>query len=128
MEGPCPDDSLTGSDRERQLADVPVGTLLASVHLALHPAGALRQPPLLPGLREVTPPRVFPAGHVVSLPDMVGRWQVWSQSMEAPGAYFFVPFDDEAHESGIKFVVGKAIQKRMSPFPEITVLRIERKR
>ena len=69
----------------------------------------------------------FPVGHLVVLPDLPGRWQVWSRSDDTPGAYFFVPFDEDAHEAGIKFVVGKAIERRTDPRPVITVLRVERK-
>jgi hypothetical protein len=71
---------------------------------------------------------VFPAGHVLRLPDMPGMWQVWSLSSAAPGAYFFVPYDEEARKLDIKFVVGKAIEKKTSTRPEITVLRVEKVR
>lgn len=69
---------------------------------------------------------VFPAGHLTVLPDLPGRWQVWSRSAESPGAYFFVPYDGEAREQGVKYVVGRAIERRGHPHPEITVLRIEK--
>lgn len=70
---------------------------------------------------------VFPPGHVVDLgPALPGRWQVWSKSSDAPGAYFFVPYDEEAREQGVKYVVGRAIERRGQGLPEVTVLRIEK--
>lgn len=68
---------------------------------------------------------LFPLGHVVQLPDMPGKWQVWSRSGDSPGAYFFIPYDDEAKEQGLKYVVAKAIDSRREPRPVITVLRTE---
>ena len=70
---------------------------------------------------------VFPPGHVLQLgPALPGRWQVWSKSSDAPGAYFFVPYDEESREQGVKYVVGRAIEKRGAAHPEITVIRIEK--
>lgn len=68
----------------------------------------------------------FPAGHVTSLPDLPGRWQVWSLASESPGAYFFVPYDEESRGQGVKYVVGRAIRRRGEGLPEVTVLRIEK--
>lgn len=50
-------------------------------------------------------------GSYVSVPELDGRWSVWSMSGEAPGCYFVVPADDDARLHGVKYAVIRAINK-----------------
>lgn len=43
------------------------------------------------------------AGREVVQPGLPGRWSVWSQSSDGPGAHFVVPSDEVARETGVKF-------------------------
>lgn len=43
------------------------------------------------------------AGREVSQPGLPGRWSVWSQADQGPGAHFVVPVDDAARSTGVKF-------------------------
>lgn len=53
-------------------------------------------------------------GSYIELPDLPGRWQVWSKSDEGPGAYFVV--------QGGRCATIRATAKKGKPFPEIRVL------
>jgi hypothetical protein len=64
-------------------------------------------------------------GSIMSVPEVAGRWSVWSQSNEAPGAHFLIPIDDEAKAIGAKYLVIRAVHKRDSTYPLITVLRAD---
>lgn len=64
-------------------------------------------------------------GAAVDVPELPGRWSVWSACSEAPGAVFVVPADDKARSAGIKFAVVKAIQKAADNKPTITVVRTD---
>lgn len=67
----------------------------------------------------------LPVGYIMSLPDLPGRWQVWSMAGEARGAYFFVPYDEAARATRFKYVVAKIVYPKHQPKPTITVLRTE---
>lgn len=74
---------------------------------------------------EETDMPALPVGAPVYLPELAGRWSVWSQSSESPGAYFIVPADDEARTVGAKYVVIRAKMTRGSAKPELSVLRTD---
>jgi len=75
--------------------------------------------------REEADMAVLKLGTILSPPDLAGRWSVWSQSSEAPGAYFITPADDEAKALGAKYAVIKAIARRGDFRPEIKTLRTD---
>lgn len=64
-------------------------------------------------------------GGTVTLEGLDGRWNVWSQADEGPGAYFLVPLDRVAMATDIKYAVIRATQKRGEAFPELTLIRTE---
>lgn len=64
-------------------------------------------------------------GTVLELPDLPGRWSVWSPSADAPGAVFVTPTNDEARATGVKYAVVKAINKASQAKPEMTLLRTD---
>lgn len=59
---------------------------------------------------------------VLGLP---GRWTVWSKAADAPGAYFVVPADDEAHDLGLKVAVIKAVMGRSASQPALQLIRTD---
>lgn len=65
------------------------------------------------------------AGSVASLPELPGRWSVWSKSDETPGAHFFVPLDDPARASGVKYAVVRVTNVQGVAEPRLSVLRTE---
>lgn len=67
----------------------------------------------------------LPAGHVMTIEGLPGRWQVWSQSGNTPGAYFFVPSNEEARAADIKYVEVRVIYKRAEPKPTTQVIHAE---
>lgn len=69
----------------------------------------------------------LPAGHVMSIEGLPGRWQVWSQSGNTPGAYFFVPSNNEAWSTDIKYVEVRVIYSRSTPKPTTKVINIEKR-
>lgn len=54
-----------------------------------------------------------------------GKWVVWDDAGDAPGASFMTPGDDEARAMGLKYVVIKAINSAGSGLPTITLLRTD---
>lgn len=65
------------------------------------------------------------AGAQVEVPELPGKWSVWSQAADAPGAYFVVPLTPPAHDMGLKYAVIRAIQKQTEPRPTIHLLRTD---
>lgn len=66
------------------------------------------------------------AGSTTSaIPDLPGRWSVWSKSDEGPGAHFFVPADEQARGAGVKFAVVRVTNVKGAADPLFTVLRTE---
>jgi hypothetical protein len=53
-------------------------------------------------------------GQAIEVPGLPGRWQVWSQSAEQPGAYFVV--------QGGQVATVKARRVRGVPFPQVELL------
>jgi len=64
----------------------------------------------------------LPYGHTTPLPGLPGRWSVWSGADVTPGGYFFVPANDEARQTGHKYVVVKVIYPRSAAHPEFKLL------
>lgn len=64
-------------------------------------------------------------GAPVHMPELAGRWSVWSQSSESPGAFFILPADDEARGVGVKYAVIRAKTKRTEAKPELSLLRTD---
>jgi hypothetical protein len=64
-------------------------------------------------------------GAALRVPDLAGRWSVWSKSDETPGAYFVVPLDDEARGLGVKYAVVRARTVRGAASPTLTVVRTD---
>lgn len=52
------------------------------------------------------------AGRETVQPGLPGRWSIWSQSADSPGAHFVVPIDESARETGIKFATVRIKQPR----------------
>jgi len=65
------------------------------------------------------------AGTPIRVEHLPGRWSVWSEAADCPGAYFLVPLDVEAQAVGVKYAVVRVIQPRDRAFPEITILRTD---
>lgn len=59
-------------------------------------------------------------GASITIPELPGKWSVWSKSDECPGAYFIVP-----KEGGSGYAVIRATQTRQNPNPIITLIRRE---
>lgn len=64
-------------------------------------------------------------GSILTPPDLDGKWSVWSQADDAPGAYFLIPADEEALRTGIKFAVVKATMRRESHSPHLALIRTD---
>lgn len=64
-------------------------------------------------------------GATVHLPELAGRWSVWSQAAETPGGFFIVPMDDEAKAVGAKFAVIRAKNTRTEVKPQLSLLRTD---
>lgn len=64
-------------------------------------------------------------GSTTAVPELPGRWSVWSASGEAPGAHFVVPVDDEAKALGVKFASIRVTVLRGSHEPRIELLRTD---
>lgn len=64
-------------------------------------------------------------GTVLEIPELPGRWSVWSPSADAPGAVFAVAADDTARALGVKYAVVTAIQKTTEAKPTISLLRTD---
>lgn len=43
------------------------------------------------------------AGRELVQPGLPGRWSIWSQAGDGPGAHFVVPADEAARATGVKF-------------------------
>lgn len=69
----------------------------------------------------------LPNGHVMDVAGLPGRWQVWTQSGNSPGAYFLVPFDELALTADLKWAEVRLVYKRTSAIPTSTILHRERK-
>lgn len=67
----------------------------------------------------------LPLGALVDVPELDGRWSVWSPSDDRPGAVFVVPANDEARATGIKFAVITALKKASEAHLQITLLRTD---
>lgn len=67
----------------------------------------------------------LPIGSRQTPPGLDGTWSVWSKSAETPGAYFMVPLDQTARDTGIKYAVVKAKQERTKARPTLTVIRTD---
>lgn len=57
---------------------------------------------------------VLTIGQMVEVPELPGRWQVWSKSDAAPGAYFIV------REGQVRTI--RATKPRNAVFPKIVLL------
>lgn len=68
---------------------------------------------------------ILSIGAPVRVPELAGRWSVWSQTSETPGGYFIVPADDVARAIGAKYAVIRAKTFRGSPEPKLTLLRTD---
>lgn len=66
-----------------------------------------------------------PPGTPMKIPELPGRWQVWSKAADQPGAVFAVPADDTARASGIKYAVVKSIQKATEGLPTVSLIRTD---
>lgn len=60
-------------------------------------------------------------GAVTAVPGLPGRWSVWSKADEGPGAHFFVPVDDAARATGVKYAVVR-VQKRAGEVKDVLTL------
>lgn len=65
------------------------------------------------------------AGAQVEVPELPGKWSVWSQAADAPGAYFVVPLTPPARDVGLKYAVIRVIQKHAEPRPTIRLIRTD---
>lgn len=66
------------------------------------------------------------AGAVITIPDLPGRWTVWSKSDETPGTHFAVPLDDAARQGGAaKYAVVKITNPKTQTTPLIRLIRTD---
>ena len=65
----------------------------------------------------------LPVGSTSRIPNVDGRWSVWSQSNESPGAHFLIPLDEDAKAVGAKYIVVRAVVKKGASEPLLTVIR-----
>lgn len=64
-------------------------------------------------------------GGAVSVPELPGRWSVWSQAADSPGAHFIVPLDDQARGLGVKYAVVRAKQAAGEATPQLSLVRTD---
>lgn len=67
-------------------------------------------------------------GVTMRLPDVChlpGRWQVWGQTNDGPGAHAFVPADDVARATGVKYAIIRVKFVRSAVEPVLTLLRVD---
>lgn len=57
--------------------------------------------------------------------DFPGRWSVWSQAADSPGAFFMVPADDDARALGLKYAVVRAISSAAAVKPVLSLVRTD---
>lgn len=57
--------------------------------------------------------------------DLPGKWQVWSQTGDSPGAHAFVPADETARATGIKYAIIRAKFTRGAARPLLTLIRTD---
>lgn len=56
---------------------------------------------------------------------LAGSWSVWSKAGECPGGVFVVPADDTARNSGLKYVVIRAVMKQTAIEPALSLVRAD---
>jgi hypothetical protein len=74
---------------------------------------------------EEEPMPTLTIGGTIRVPDLDGRWSVWSQSDETPGVFFVVPQDEAARSLGVKYAVIRAVMHRGSAEPTLTLVRTD---
>lgn len=62
---------------------------------------------------------------ITDVPGLEGRWSVWSQAADAPGAFFLVPHDDPARALGVKYAVIRALNRASQTGPELNLIRTD---
>lgn len=65
-------------------------------------------------------------GTVITIPDLAGRWSIWSKSDECTGAHYVVPVDDAARSRG-KWATVKITRPKSSSEPLIVLLSVTAK-
>jgi hypothetical protein len=64
-------------------------------------------------------------GSAVDVPELTGRWTVWSKSGEAPGAHFLVPSDSKARATGVKYAVVRVQTRAGQVKDQVDLLRTD---
>lgn len=67
-----------------------------------------------------------PGAHInLDLLGLPGRWTVWSQAADSPGAYFVCPADEAAQAIAVKYAVIRAVMGRSAAQPALQLLRTD---
>lgn len=66
-------------------------------------------------------------GSTLAVPELAGRWTVWSQSDECPGGRFLVPADNVARATNVKYAVVKVTHPKACADPTVQLVRVERR-
>lgn len=64
-------------------------------------------------------------GEPITHPGLPGRWTVWSQTDDCPGAHAVTPADDTARKTGVSYAVVRATRVRGASTPLVQLIRTE---